>query len=257
MAVPAVPHEAENQPARAEAADPMDLYRRYHRTRDPRVREAIVQRHVGLVRRLAHRFDHRGEELDDLVQVAFCGLLKAVDRFDPDRGLRFATFAAPTIVGELKRHFRDHRWNVRVPRSTQENYLLVRETVDWLFQELGRRPTPADIAVSAGLSVRDVRQALQAGNSFQPLSLEHVDEDSGSWVERRLAQPCRNLQSAEDRQLATALLSRLPEYQRRVVGLRFGQDLTQRQIAERIGVSQMQVSRLLNRSLETLRASSG
>src|SRR5581483_11033798 len=236
---------------------PPNLHRHYRRSRDPRLREAIVHQHVGLVRRLARRYDHRGEELDDLVQVAFCGLLKAIERFDPDQGLRFETFAVPTIVGELKRHFRDHRWNVRVPRSTKENYLRVRDTAETLVQELGRSPSVADIAHSAGLSLGAVREALPAGNSFRPLSLDDVDVGAGTWVERRFSQPCLDLQSAEDRQQVTALLNGLPEREQRIVRLRFGQDLTQHQIGERIGFSQMHVSRLLNRSLDTMRASAG
>src|SRR5581483_2652429 len=211
MAVPAVRHHTLHQDTDGHATDPMDLHRRYRRSRDPRLREAIVHQYVGLVHRLARRFDHRGEELDDLVQVAFSGLLKAIDRFDPDQGPRFATFAVPTIVGELKRHFRDHRWNVRVPRSTQENYLRVRETAEVLLQDLGRSPSVADLARSTGLSLRAVREALQAGNSFRPLSLDDVDDGADSWVQRRFAQPCLDLLSAEDQEEATALLNLLPE----------------------------------------------
>jgi RNA polymerase sigma-B factor len=235
----------------------MEVYRRYRRSRDPRLRVAIVELNAGLAHGLARRFDHRGEELDDLVQVAFSGLLKAIDRFDPDQGVRFATFAVPTIVGELKRHFRDHRWNVRVSRSIQENYLRVRETADMLFQDLGRSPSAADIGRSAGLGEHEVRDALRAGNSFRPMPLHDVDDRADSWIQRRFARPCVELQSAEDREQVRALLRRLPERQQRIVRLRFGQELTQQQIAERIGVSQMQVSRLLNQSLNALRALAG
>jgi RNA polymerase sigma-B factor len=251
MALTTLTHEA------ADAADSMELLRRYHCTRDSRLLEVIVEQHMALVRRLARRFDHRGEELDDLLQVALYGLLLAVERFDPDQGFRFTTFAVPTIVGELKRHFRDHRWNVRVPRSVQENYLRVRNAVDRLFQELGRAPTPADIAASVGLSVRDVRRALEAGNSFKALALEHEEDDVDSWVGRRLAQPCRELQSSEHRQQVTELLSCLSEREQRVVRLRFGHDLSQREIGERIGMSQMHVSRVLRRSFDTMRALAG
>jgi RNA polymerase sigma-B factor len=257
MALPAARGGAHPEDPSTNAADPMDLYRRYHRSREPRLRDAIVDLNVGLVRGLARRFDHRGEELDDLVQVAFWGLLKAIERFDPDQGRRFSTFAVPTIVGELKRHFRDHRWKVRVPRSTQEHYLRVRETVEVLSQVLGHDPSPADIARSAGLSVQEVCRAFQAGNSFRPLSLNDVDDGADAWVERRFARPCQELHSAENRQQVTALLTRLPEREQRIVRLRFGQDLTQREIAERIGISQMHVSRLLNHSLETLRGLAG
>ncbi|HEV3364083.1 MAG TPA: SigB/SigF/SigG family RNA polymerase sigma factor [Acidimicrobiia bacterium] len=237
-----------------DAADPMDLLRRYHRTGDRHLREAIVERHAGLVRRLARRFDHRGEDSDDLVQVAYLGLLKAIDRFDPDRGLPFASFAVPTIIGELKRHFRDHRWQVQVPRSTQENFLRVRDTTDVLVQELKRPPTVDDIAQATGLSTADVEQALLAANSFRALSLDYEADGADPALEWLLGQPSRGLQSVENRQQLSALLNRLPEGERNVIRLRFAENLSQREIAERIGLSQMGVSRLLNRTLGTLRA---
>lgn len=252
MAVFAVQRDTFQQAAEA-GDDPMELHRCYHRSRDPRLREALVHRYAVLVRRLARRFAYRGEEFDDLVQVAFGGLLVAIDRFDPERGRPFVSFATPTIVGELKRHFRDRRWNVRVPRSTQENYLRVREATDRLSQELGRSPTPADIARFAGLSDDDVNQALQAANSFRPLPIDDPDDDQDSWLQRRLAGPCPELQSAENRQVAAGLIGRLPERHQRIVRLRFGHELSQNEIAQRLGVSQMQVSRLLRQSLESMR----
>ena len=238
---------------RTSGSQPTELYREYRRSRDPRVREAIVRMHVGMVRRLAARFAHRGEELDDLVQVAYCGLLHAIERFDPDRGTAFTTFATPTILGEIKRHFRDRRWNIRVPRSVQENYQRVGAVLDMLAQDLGRAPTTAEIADCAGLSERDVLNALQAGNSFRPLSIEDHSEGRQSPVDILLARQSSELQSFEDRQLATSLLTAVAERERRILRLRFNQGLTQREIAEREGVSQMHVSRLLARSLATLR----
>jgi RNA polymerase sigma-B factor len=230
-----------------------DVHRRYHRTRDPRLRDVLVDRHAGLVRRLARRFAHRGEDIDDLVQVGFWGLLLAIERFDPDYGVQFATFASPTITGELKRHFRDRRWIIRVPRSVKDNYVRVRETTEILFQDLGHAPSIEEIAAGAGLGVGQVCEALDAARSFRPLPLNESPTSEDRDLEEVLAGPCRELQLAEDRTLVAALLSRLPARERRVLWLRFGLNLSQAEIAVEIGTSQMTVSRLLARNLETLR----
>jgi len=232
----------------------VDLYQEYRRTRDPKLRAEIVNQHVGLVRSLARRYANRGVELDDLVQVAFWGLLRAIERFDPEHGTPFVAFATPTIIGQLKRHFRDRQWNVGVPRSVQENYLRVREVMEMLTQELGRPPSTADVARSTGLSEKQVIEARKAANSFRPLSLS-VPGDGRSPVEEALPRSCPELQSAEDRGLAESLVARLPEREQRIVWLRFRQELTQSEIAKRIGISQMHVSRLLAHSLHTLRTS--
>jgi RNA polymerase sigma-B factor len=234
----------------------VDLHREYRRTGDPRLRAEIVEQHVGLARSLARRYANRGVELDDLVQVAFWGLLQAIERFDPDRGTAFASFAAPTIIGSLKRHFRDRRWSVGVPRSVQENYLRMREAEEDLTQELGRRPSPAEVARWAGLSETQVNDARKAANSFRPITLNVAPEERSTVeVEDALARLCPELQRAEDRHLAESLVAFLSEREQRIVWLRFRQELTQREIAKRIGISQMQVSRLLAQSLETLRTS--
>ena len=232
----------------------VDLYREYRRTRDPRLRAQIVDQHVGLARSLARRYVNRGAELDDLVQVAFWGLLQAIERFDPEQGTRFSSFATPTIIGSLKRHFRDRRWSVGVPRSVQEHYLRVRQAVDPLTQELGRAPSTAEVARAAGLSEQQVIEARKAGNSFRPLTLD-LPADGHSPVEEALPRSCPELQRAEDRGLVESLVACLPEREQRIVWLRFRQELTQREIAARIGISQMQVSRLLSQSLQTLRTS--
>jgi RNA polymerase sigma-B factor len=232
----------------------MDSYRQYRRTRDPRLRASIVDLHTGLVRRLARRFANRGEELDDLVQVAFFGLLQAIDRFDPDQGRPFEAFANVTILGELKHHFRDHGWTIRVPRPIQDNYLRLRADMEELTHDLGRSPTTSDVADYAGLSEAEVLEALTAWHSFRALSLDDAGHDGRSPVQDRLARPCPELQAAEDRQLAESFLTQLADRQQQILRLRFGQELTQREIAERIGTSQMHVSRLLARSLDTLRS---
>jgi RNA polymerase sigma-B factor len=231
-----------------------DLYREYRRTRDARLRAEIVEQHVGLVQSLARRYANRGAELDDLVQVAFWGLLQAIERFDPELGTRFSAFAAPTIIGSLKRHFRDRQWSVGVPRSVQENYLRMREAAEVLTQELGRRPSIAEIARSTGLGEDQVIDARRAGNSFRPLTLD-VPPDEPSPVDEALPCPCPELQRAEARGLAESLVASLPAREQRIVWLRFRQELTQHEIAERIGLSQMQVSRLLAQSLQALRMS--
>jgi RNA polymerase sigma-B factor len=252
MAVPGVRYEASQQDHPTGDGDVMDLHRRYRRTRDPELRDVLVGRHADLVRRLAARFDHRGEELEDLVQVGFWGLLKAIDRFDPDRRVRFATFATPTIIGELKRHFRK-RWNLRVPRGVQENYLRVRETSQMLFQDLGRSPSVDDIASCTGLGAAEVLEAMGAGATFRPLSLNEVFEQEHMRGEGVLAGSFPGPESAEDRCQLASLLSSLPSRDRKILWLRFGHELRQHEIAAELGISQMQVSRLLARSLDKLR----
>jgi RNA polymerase sigma-B factor len=232
----------------------MDPYRQYRLTRDPRLRESIVDLHTGLVRRLARRFAHRGEELDDLVQVGFFGLLQAIDRFDPEHGRPFEAFATVTILGEIKHHFRDRRWIVRVPRPIQDNYLRVRAAAEELTQDLGRSPSSSDVADYVGLCEAEVLEALQAARSFGRLSLDDIGPDGRSPVEGWLARSCPELQAAEDRQLAESFLTQLADRQQQILRLRFGQELSQREIAEQIGTSQMHVSRLLARALETLRS---
>jgi RNA polymerase sigma-B factor len=232
--------------------DEFDVHRQYRRTGDPRLRAAIAEGHAGLVRHLAARFGNRGEAFEDLVQVGFVGLLGAIERFDPDRGRSFRSFAIPTIEGELKRHFRDRRWTVRVPRRVQENYLRLRDAADELEQILGRSPSVADLAGFTHLTEEDVLTATQAGNSFALLPLAGTSDERGS-VENRITRPCRELESAEARTLVASLLSGLPERDRQIVGLRYYQGLTQQQIAGRIGTSQVQVSRILARTLKAMR----
>jgi RNA polymerase sigma-B factor len=232
----------------------VDLFREYHRTRHPDLRAEIVDQYAGLARGMARRYANRGAELDDLVQVAYWGLLQAIERFDPDHGTSFAAFATPTVIGALKRHFRDRRWSVGVPRSVQENYLRIRQAMETLTQELGRPPSTAEVVHSTGLSEKQVIEARKAGNSFRPLTLD-APAEGRSPVEEALPRSCPELQRAEDRGLAESLVARLPEREQRIVWLRFRQELSQREIAERVGISQMHVSRLLAQSLRTLRTS--
>jgi len=203
---------------------------------------------------LARRFSHRGESPDDLRQVALVGLLKAVERFEPDRGLQFSSFATPTITGELKRHFRDRGWAVRVPRRVQELHLELDRTVNDLSQELGRPPTPAEIAQRAGVLEEDVLESMEAGSLYRLASIDagRPDDESGTSPAQRLGELDAELMAVDDRVAVGEMLSVLPEREQTIVYLRFFEGLTQSEIADRVGISQMHVSRLLSRSLETL-----
>ncbi len=229
------------------------LLRRYAQTRDLAVRDEILTAHLGLVEQLARRFARRGEPLDDLVQVGAIGLIKALDRFDPDLGFAFAAFATTTVVGELKRHFRDKGWAVRAPRRIQELYLQIGRLVEELSQELGRAPTVRELAAASGASEQDIIEALEATHSYRVASLDAPAGDGGSLL-AILAGTDRSLERADDRLALLPLLAALPERERLILELRFVEDLTQSEIANRVGVSQMHVSRLIARSLATLRA---
>ncbi len=231
-------------------------FREYADTKDPVLREELVTAHIGLAEYLARRFTNRGEPLDDLVQVASLGLLKAVDRFDPERGLEFSTYATPTIVGELKRHFRDKGWAVRVPRRVQELHLRLGSVVSVLSQELGRSPTIGEIAQSASVSEEDVLEAIEAGHAYRFTSLDAPSgtDDEGS-LATQLGEEDQALIDSEHRVALSPLIARFPPRERTILHLRFFEGLTQSEIAGRLGISQMHVSRLLARSLAQLRAS--
>jgi RNA polymerase sigma-B factor len=215
-------------------------------------REALVRDHMHLARRVAGRFAHRGETGDDLGQVAMIGLIKAAERFDPDRGVQFVTYATATMLGELKRHFRDNRWWIHVPRSVQTQYLAVREAVEILTQQLHRSPTVPEIARFAQLGNEEVLEAIEAGRSFHPASLDLGADDNDGRVE--LSSVDSGLAEVEDRQSALALVAHLAQREQAIVRLRFFEQMTQSEIAAHLGLSQMHVSRLLARSLEKLRA---
>lgn len=215
-------------------------------------RDDVVAAHAGLARSLAARYAERGESLDDLTQVAYIGLVKAVDRFDLERGVQFSTYATATILGEIKRHFRDSRWKMRVPRSVQELYLRVKAALDTLSLELGRSPTIAEIAHFAGATTEAVVEAMEAGRTFHMTSLDAPRDDEGSdGIEIATLDP--SMVDVVEREALTSLIDRLPPREQEILRLRFEHDLTQSEIAARIGVSQMQVSRLLARTLDQLR----
>jgi RNA polymerase sigma-B factor len=242
----------------AENAATLKRFVEYRRTRDRELRNELVKEHMQLAEFLARRFAHRGEPVDDLRQVALVGLLKAVERFEPDRGLQFSSFAMPTIVGELKRHFRDRGWAVRVPRRVQELHLELDRTIGTLSQELGRPPTPREIAARAGVQEEDVLESMEAGSLYRLASLDGMrgGDDSSISPSERIGGIDPELDSVDDRVAVGELLAILPEREQTIVYLRFFEGLTQSEIAEQIGISQMHVSRLLVRSLEKLGAHS-
>ena len=237
-----------------DTVDTYEKFTEYRRTGDRALRNELVEEHMRLAEFLARRFAHRGEAADDLRQVALVGLLKAVERFEPDRGLQFSSFATPTITGELKRYFRDRGWAVRVPRRIQELHLELDRTVNELSQEFGRPPTPAEIAQRAGVLEEDVLESMEAGSLYRLASIDagRPDDESGTSPAQRLGELDAELGAVDDRVAVTEMLAVLSEREQTIVYLRFFEGLTQSEIAERIGISQMHVSRLLARSLETL-----
>jgi RNA polymerase sigma-B factor len=239
----------------ADRAQARELFRRYAATRDPAVRERLVRMHLPLVEYLARRFRNRGEPLEDLVQVGIIGLLKAIDRFNLDRAVEFSTYATPTIVGELKRHFRDKGWAVRVPRRLQELNLSLTKAVAELSQELGRSPTVREIAEKVHLSEDEVLEGLDTSNAYAMVSLDAPAGDlDAPTVSDQIGAEDESLVALEYRTALGPLIAELPERERRILYLRFFRGMTQSQIADRLGISQMHVSRLLNRTLSALRA---
>src|SRR5438552_897908 len=234
-------------------------FEQYAESRNPALRDQLVTAHLGLAEYLARRFANRGEPLDDLIQVASVGLLKAVDRFDPERGLEFSTYATPTIVGELKRHFRDKGWAVRVPRRVQELHLRLGKVVSNLSQDLGRSPTIAEIAERAQASEEEVLEAMEAGRAYRFASLDApggggADDDSQT-LSGQLGDDDPRLTDIEHRVALSPLIGELPRREQVILHLRFFEGLTQSEIAARLSISQMHVSRLLARSLAKLRGS--
>jgi len=223
-------------------------------TRDPGLRSRLVEAHLGLAHHLARRFGNRGETRDDLVQVASLALIHAVDRFDPDRGFEFSTFATRTVLGELKRHFRDKGWAVRAPRRVQELYLELGTAADDLAQELGHPPTVGELAARTGATEEAVLEAIEAGQGYRASSIDAPDRQEGS-LAQRLGDVDAGFVGAENRQVLVDALATLPEREREILHLRFVDGLTQSQIAGRIGVSQMHFSRLLATSIRRLRES--
>lgn len=229
-----------------------EQFREYQDSRDPVLRADLIQTHMGLAIHLARRFENRGIPTEDLRQVAAEGLLKAFDRFDLDRGVEFSTFATPTILGELKKHFRDRGWAVRVPRRIQNLNLQLNSEVGSLTQRLGRSPTIAELAAATRSSQEDVLEALEASQAYRSSSLEGpTGEDlAGSG---RLETDDESLLQVENAAVLEELLTLLEPREQLMVKLRYFEEMSQREISERLGISQMHVSRLLAHSLQRLR----
>ncbi len=245
---------AEDRAARA--AEDRRLLERYHRSGDRSAREEVVQRFLPLARQLARRYAGAGEPLEDLVQVASLGLVKAVDRFDPSRAVAFSSFAVPTILGELKRHFRDKGWSVRVPRDLQELALRLDRTSEELGRELGRAPTPTEMSERLGVTTEQVLEAREAAGAYRAVSLDRPrteDDEGGDAYAEVVGGDDPGFRLAEDAATVQRLMRVLTDREREVLRLRFVEDLTQSEIGERVGVSQMHVSRLIRQSIARLR----
>jgi len=230
-----------------------DQFAEFARTRDPGLRDELIAAHLGLAHQLARRFANRGEAHDDLVQVASLALVKAVDRFDPEHGVKFSTFAVKCIVGELKRHFRDRGWAVRAPRRIQELYLELGHEIDRLSQVLGRAPTVPELAGAVGASEEAVLEAIEAGRGYRTASLDAPDNESHTLADSLGAEDS-HFSLVDERSVLAVALEQLAPRDQVILRLRFVDGLTQSEIATKLGVSQMQISRLLSANLERLRA---
>ena len=232
------------------------LWARFAERRDPATREELVRRYLPFAKNLTLRYRGASESFDDLLQVASLGLVNAIDRFDPDRGIPFTAYASPTILGELKRHFRDRAWTVRVPRGLHDRMSEVEKSIGDLTKELQRSPTVAEIAKRLDLEAADVLEVLEANHNRRPLSLDRptsTDDGDETPASEWIGGEDEGFELVEDKITLDAALPQLDERERLVLRLRFVEDMTQAQIAEQIGHSQMHVSRILRRTLQRIR----
>jgi RNA polymerase sigma-B factor len=234
------------------AGETRELLRRWRDQEDHDAREELVTRMLPLARSLARRYANKGEPLDDLEQVASVGLLKAIDRFDLDREVKFATFAVPTIAGEIKRHFRDRGWMLRVPREVQELNARLTRTRETLTRDLGRSPSVEELASGSGATVDQVVEAISAGDAYRMMSLDEPLADGAGPLDA-IGGPDEGFERTEQRLLLRCGFDELAPREREILRLRFYEGLTQREIADEVGISQMHVSRLIRRSVEALR----
>jgi len=233
------------------------LLRKYHEEGDLQAREKLIEQYMSLVRSLARRYSYRGEQLEDLVQIGAIGLIKAIDRFDLDRGVELTTYATPNIIGEIKRHFRDKGWSVRVPRGLQELNVQLSRLVESLTVQLGRSPTIPELAKAAGVEEEAALEALESGRAYSSLSLSvgggGGDGDEDIDPMESIGTEEHQFEVSEDRAVLAPGFAVLDERERKILQLRFFDGLTQSQIAQQVGISQMHVSRLIRRSLEKIR----
>jgi RNA polymerase sigma-B factor len=233
-----------------------ELLRRYHEQGDVAAREQLIEQYMSLVRSLARRYSYRGEQFEDLVQIGAIGLIKAIDRFDINRGVELTTYATPNIIGEIKRHFRDKGWSVRVPRGLQELNVQLSRLIEQLTVQLSRSPTIPELAKAAGVEEEEVLEALESGRAYTSLSLS----SGGTQEDGEELDPLESIgtdehayEVSEDRAVLAPGFRILDERERKILHLRFFEGLTQSQIAQQVGISQMHVSRLIRRSLEKIR----
>jgi RNA polymerase sigma-B factor len=232
-----------------------DLLRRYHVGGDREARERLVERHLPLVRALARRYAGRGEPLEDIEQVGAIGLLKAIDRYELSREVALTTYATPNVVGEIKRHFRDRGWAIRIPRGLQELNSRMSAAIERLTTNLGRSPTIAEIAAELNATPEQVLEALEAGSAYAPMSLSATRSSEGELDPlEALGSEDEAFERSEQRATLEPTLRALPEREREILRKRFEEGLTQTQIAEQVGISQMHVSRLIRKSLARMRA---
>jgi RNA polymerase sigma-B factor len=232
------------------------LLRRYHEEGDLHAREQLIEQYMSLVRSLARRYSYRGEQLEDLVQIGAIGLIKAIDRFDLERGVELTTYATPNIIGEIKRHFRDKGWSVRVPRGLQELNVQLSRLMEQLTVQLSRSPTIPELAKASGSTEEEVLEALESGRAYSSLSLSTGgggDGDEDLDPLESIGSEEHQYEVSEDRAVLAPGFKALDERERKILQLRFFDGLTQSQIAQQVGISQMHVSRLIRRSLEKIR----
>jgi RNA polymerase sigma-B factor len=231
------------------------LLRKYHEEGDLHAREQLIEQYMSLVRSLARRYSYRGEQLEDLVQIGAIGLIKAIDRFDLERGVELTTYATPNIIGEIKRHFRDKGWSVRVPRGLQELNVQLSRLIEQLTVQLGRSPTIAELSKASGSTEEEVLEALESGRAYSSLSLSTGGGDGEDDLDplESIGTEEHQYEVSEDRAVLAPGFRVLDERERKILQLRFFDGLTQSQIAQQVGISQMHVSRLIRRSLEKIR----
>ncbi|HEY3377632.1 MAG TPA: SigB/SigF/SigG family RNA polymerase sigma factor, partial [Armatimonadota bacterium] len=234
-----------------------DIFLQYYRTRDPGLREKLVSNHMNLVRFLAKKFANRGEPLDDLIGVGTIGLMHAIDRFDPERGIRFATFATPTIVGEIKRHFRDRGWAIKVPRRLQEVNLAANKAIERLTSKLNRPPTAEEVSVAIGASLEETLEGMELGHLYELVSLDNElgddDDDSRSRLEDYVGKEDSAFEEYGLRSRLEDAIGRLSPRERKIIILRFFKGWSQTDVARELDISQMHVSRLQHKALARLR----
>ena len=256
-AAPRLVEEAASSPREEERHDDEDLFLRYYRTRNPAIREHLVMNHMNLVRFLAKKFANRGEPLDDLIGVGTIGLMHAIDRFDPERGIRFATFATPTIVGEIKRHFRDRGWAIKVPRRLQEVNLAANKAVEQLTLKLNRAPTVQEVADAIHVGLEETLEGMELGHLYELVSLDNElgddDDESRSRLEDYVGKEDNAFEEYGLRSRLEDAIGRLNSRERKIIILRFFKGWSQTDVARELNISQMHVSRLQHKALARLR----